>query len=202
MVKHIYRFQKILTALSIIVLVFITKILNSDSAPDFSYSVGERIKASASSILIEPGKNESTYSPEKAMDKSNKTFWCEGKEDDGVGETLKITWKPRVIEGLLVAHGVLLNKKYFEFNNRIKDYEATFFLAGGREKTIKGNFKDYDYGRWERINLWGCTTGVEIKILSVYPGTKFKDTCISDIYLVIPDPNYSERAKEENEKCK
>ena len=42
----------------------------------------------------------------------------------------------------------------------------------------------------ERVWGWGNTgtffpkENIEIEILEVYPGTKYNDTCISDIYLI------------------
>ncbi len=202
--------------------------LSSDEAPDYYFILSEKIKASASSVLVEPGKSKTRYSADKAMDGKTDTFWCEGKEDDGIGETIKLTWKPTLIEGILVGHGVLLNRNYYQLNNRIKEYEATVTYSSGRSKVFKGSFGDYscqnvcDSKRIDGVEMeecqkehkndcnfesvgeggmvggesitgvYGCSTGVEIKILSVYPGKKFKDTCISEINLRIPAPKWGE----------
>lgn len=202
----------------------VPRLLLSDTAPDNYFILSEKIKASASSVLVEPGKSKTRYSAEKAMDGTKDTFWCEGKEDDGIGETITLSWKPTLIEGFLVAHGVLLNRSYYELNNRIKDYEATVMFSTGRSKVIKGSFSDrscqnvcesmrldekelkqceqkrknecifekvgegYMVGGEGIDGAYGCSTGIKIKILSVYPGKKFKDTCISEILLSVPDP--------------
>ncbi|GBF50397.1 hypothetical protein LPTSP4_19220 [Leptospira ryugenii] len=217
--------------------------LISDEAPDYFFQLTEATKASASSVLTEPGKSKGFYAAEKAMDQKTSTFWCEGKEDDGIGETIRINWKPTFIEAIVVGHGVLLNQNYYQLNNRIKEYEATFFLSTGRKKVLKGKFSDYScdngcdmirggsdeeiveckktkknqcifdtiqdggmVGGEEIHGIYACTTGVEIKILSVFPGKKFKDTCISEIILKIPDPKWpEERVKEvakEKESCR
>jgi len=47
-----------------------------------------------------------------------------------------------------------------------------------------------------------CVTGIKLKILSVFPGKKFKDTCISEIELQIPREVYEESRKSEIEKAK
>jgi hypothetical protein len=47
--------------------------MSPESAFQYSYFIGEKIKAVAPSVFVEPGKTE--------------TFWCEGKEEAGIVET-------------------------------------------------------------------------------------------------------------------
>lgn len=42
------------------------------------------------------------------------------------------------------------------------------------------------------LNELLCITKFEIKILSVYKGNKFYDTCIAEVKLVQPDPSSPE----------
>jgi hypothetical protein len=234
-----------LKAISILSISFLPFLLSADMSPEssYDYSVAEKIKGVASSVLVEPGKKKTLYSPEKAMDGKAETFWCEGKEDDGIGETLELKWKPTVIEGFMIGNGVLLSKKYHELNNRIKGYEITILYSTGRTETQTGSFGDYSCSDscneqrldgnaleecqtenknkcfFERISQSAfaggvdigldeakCVTGVKIKILSVFSGSKFKDTCISDISLKMPssyvDDDKTKRLKALIKSCK
>jgi hypothetical protein len=48
----------------------------------------------ASSVLKENGQPASFYGSDKAVDYDMNTAWCEGKPDDGFGESLELTFKP------------------------------------------------------------------------------------------------------------
>lgn len=201
---------------------FFISTLFSQSESD--YAILSKMKAFASSVLIEAGKNKNMYLPEKAVDGKIDTFWCEGKEDDGVGETLELKFNPSLVEGIRIGNGVLLNQKYHSLNNRIKNYEITYLLLNGKSKVVSGVFSDTSCSDscreqnldgkalqecqlenknkclFERIGEdtfaggnsiefngeFQCLIGIQLKIRSVYPGKKFKDTCVSEIRFKTP----------------
>ncbi len=217
----------------------VSYLLHADAASYGEFYIVDKMEGNASSILIESGKNVTQYSPNKSFDYKKETAWCEGKEDDGVGEWLEIKWKPTIVEkGFIVGHGVLLSRHYYNLNNRIRDYEATVYFSSGRTEIITGTFRDtscndgcyasmpeaecaefkeknknlcefhgqdggFDGGELLALKEKGfqCITGIKIKIVSVYPGKKFKDTCISEIRIYQPRNGDEEFRQKQIEKA-
>ena len=230
---------------TILLIIFASIILFADEAPDWAFTLFDKPVATASSVLVEPGKDKNKYLPAKALDGKKETAWCEGKEDDGVGEFIEIKTKPALSKGIRIANGVFSSPSYHKFNNRIKDYEIQITLSSGKSETINGSLpdsgcadyceKDEGSGVYEdcvKRSKLGCTfttetylgaasagdriffhknysdsciTQVKFTIRSVYPGTKFKDTCISDIQMVSPSSlseGEAERIKKAMKACK
>jgi len=100
----------------------------------------ENAKYSASSTLKEKGKPDNYYGPDKAFDNDSGTSWCEGKSDDGIGESITITTSPVEIVGVTVLNGYGKYKHLYMQNNRIKDFRMTFYPPSGKEKIVTGTF--------------------------------------------------------------
>jgi len=127
-------------------------------------------KLSASSTLAD---KKDRYNVEAIRDESNANSWCEGKQDDGIGEHVRLTFldgKRKAIR-IFVANG-FGDKKYFKMNNRVKELDIN-----GQTVTLK------DSQDVQEIRLPEEITAEEFvfTIKSVYPGTKWKDTCISEL---------------------
>ena len=125
---------------------------------------------SASSTLAD--KND-RYHVEAIRDESYQKSWCEGKKDDGIGEFIKLSFldgKRKAIR-LFVANG-LGDKKYFKLNNRVRELDVN-----GHTLTLR------DTADVQEITLPEEIVAEEFifTIKSVYPGTKWKDTCISEL---------------------
>ena len=153
----------------------------------------------------------SFYSASNLMDNDDNTAWVEGESDFGKNARIKINVKGVVTQILLVNGFRKSSKTYYE-NNRVK--KIALYIDGIRlgemefpdrpfHKVTMANILD----EGELINLGNffekksnktfygtsffCDSNVEMEILEVYPGTKYNDTCISDIYMikaVIPIP--------------
>ncbi len=163
---------------------------------------------SASSTLIERGKNKNYYAPWKAIDCNLKTAWVEGKKDSGFDEFLSIhvgliSKKVRSIE---ILSGCAINKKLFKMNNRPKDidiviYKEYDYFDSSNPKKKEKVYEEYivkkyrlkDQLTYQRIDLNGIEnvfskirsrTKIKIVIKSVYKGTRFNDTAISEIKLL------------------
>ncbi len=217
--------------LSIILFCFQGAALYSDSV-DLGHIVLKLSKTSASSTLIEKDKYETYYDADKAFDKKSGTAWCEGKSDDGIGESVTAEFEPVKIYGISALNGIGPTRTIYFKNNRIKDVMFTLYLEDGKIKTVKATFKDnscsrdlaggkmdvesfcqekvpdfetnkksfdkcirdkndecyysdYD-GGGQRFLLKTpiVVKKIKMEILSVYPGSKFKDTCVADINLI------------------
>lgn len=161
---------------------------------------------SASSELKE---GSTTYSAFNLVDNNCKTAWVEGKSDFGKNEKIKISASGNFTQILLVNGFRKSEKTYYE-NNRVKKIalyidgvrlgEITFpdrpyhqvnmtnILDEGELLNLNEDlFKNKSAKTWNNARSFFSDKNIEIEILEVYPGTKYNDTCISDIYLIKAD---------------
>jgi len=124
---------------SLLLILFFNILLYVDSL-DFSKITLENAKYSASSILKEKGKPDDYYGPDKAFDEDSATAWCEGKSDDGIGESVTITTDPVKIYGVTILNGYGKYRHLYLQNNRIKDFRLIFYPSSGKEKVVTGTF--------------------------------------------------------------
>lgn len=145
---------------------------------------------------------ESRYGPGKVNDGDSSTVWSEGVEGPGIGEVIVVgpvdTSKPMLIWS---GHGK--SKGLFYANNRpeeveIYTIEAGDVLYGGATVEASVTYRDLsiyrkhtvtlqDYNGYQELPIRKPPASREgiyliaVKIKSVYPGTKYDDTCISEI---------------------
>ena len=166
---------------------------------------GEYEATSCLSGKKDPGK----YCPDKAFDNDIKTSWVEGKENNGIKEKLAFHIKSNINKiSILPGFG---NAKYFKMNNRLKKIMLSIYkisMASPSETDVMGyeigklvktytlNFKDsmtmqtFDIGikeigtyklPWDETEILECGYVGVIEIIEVYPGSKWKDTCIAEV---------------------
>ncbi len=142
------------------------------------------------------------FDPVAAFDGLDETSWCEGASDDGIGEYLECVltepvWALTIKNGFTrfaaedwmfeygdfdeyIKDDSLGLKDYYRMNNRVKTLEIsssggdpvyTLELADRRDsQTFSGIF--LEPGTWR------------FTIRSVYPGSKWKDTCLAELRFV------------------
>ena len=141
--------------------------------------------SSASCSSYRPYDGYSNYGPELAVDNNANTAWNEGASDDGIGEYISLEGNgTQYVRGLDIRNGYQkVSDKYpngelFGYNNRPS--RVTVYLADGYTQS----FDLQDATGWQRIDFGSVheTTYVRISIDSVYKGSKWSDTCISDIH--------------------
>ena len=110
----------------------------------------------------------------------NSIPWVEGKEDDGIGETVEFDITPQTweaIEGinLRILNGYVdpLKPYLFKQNNRVKKLLVQTDAGFSNELTFN------DAVEFTKIELPKETKHVKITIKEVYKGTKYSDTCIT-----------------------
>ena len=183
----------------------------------------------ASSYLSEKGKPADYYSPARAFDRKPETAWCRGKDDGEKDAFIEAKFKPYYTDSIYIINGYGANKSLYYANNRIRDYEVTVTFKDGKTLVKKGrlgengclrdfssdpesNYKcrwsvdpDYD-DQPEKLVDFGqgkprCVTGLKLKIISVYPGKKYTDTCVAEIGPVFnagwvyDEDNYVEKCR-------
>ncbi len=145
---------------------------------------------SASSTLAPQGKYN--YAAENIHDLSYKTAWVEGKKGNGVGEWIEYKLpptNPRITE-FYIANGLIRTKKIWQENARVKTLGVTvngqpFTTLHLKDVYAEQSFEVGEIGYPDREADLKNRAPIVIRftILEVYPGTKYTDTAISDIYF-------------------
>jgi hypothetical protein len=134
-------------------------------------------KVTASSTL-EPSKKR--YLPTYVTDDNYSTSWVEGKKGDGIGEWIKLESNElKEVFEICIANGYQETDRLYLANNRLKKIKIEFSDGSSMIKEIP----DYNNSRSNVISLGKSTKTnfIKITILDVYKGTKYSDTCISEI---------------------
>ncbi len=149
-------------------------------------NIGEQ---KASSTLKQQGKQD--YKASNIHDLDYSTTWVEGAEGYGIGEWVEYTLpasNPRITD-INIANGYVRTKKQWSENSRVKvlDVEvngkpfAKIHLADVYAlQTVKVPYIGYS----DRDSFEGKEPiRIRFIIREVYPGTKYKDTAISEIFF-------------------
>jgi len=138
----------------------------------------------ASSVFSEiVGGQNVTYHPANAFDFKRETAWVEGNPGDGIGEWIAAqSEQEQFLSGIELVNGFAKSKETYYNNNRVKRILIEF--SDGTE--ITENLEDdllelqsIDFGHEVK------TTSLKTTIMEVYPGNKYRDTCISEIRFFI-----------------
>lgn len=140
-----------------------------------------------------------TYAAMNLTDGDPSTAWCEGTTGEGIGEAALVEWtgKPGGIE---VRNGYARSADTFANNGRARRIEV-IVLGPGTALPVQGDVVEAvaviarhevdlaDRNEGQPVALPPLPTGaspgfVAIRILSVWPGTKWQDTCISELRAV------------------
>ncbi|MCU0847092.1 MAG: hypothetical protein MUD12_04325 [Spirochaetes bacterium] len=136
------------------------------------------IKSIIASSVLNPEKG--AYDQGNIMDLTDES-WCEGKKDEGTGEGVLIRLSSFVpVKKLYVKNGMGLSK-YWEANNRVKEISIN-----GSKYTLK------DSPGFQEVGLSGrAVDSLDLKILLVYRGSKWNDTCIAEVALSDPGKEFN-----------
>lgn len=144
-----------------------------------TYSEIEPDTKAASSVLT--GATGTVFDAENMFDGDLSTSWQEGEEDDGVGVTLTFTFDEGTeLIGIAFWIGNEAAEENYEANNRPE--EITVSVSSNSQVYSRS----YTLEDWmgEQVVLWDKAIPVEsliIRIDSVYEGTYYDDTVISEL---------------------
>lgn len=159
--------------------------------------------ANASSFLWNDwNRFQENYHPNYAVDGDPQTAWVEGVEGNGTGEWIRLPvteLESTSAVRLRIQSGYQKSKNLFRANARPK----TITVELSPSKTTK-QFELKDARGWQEFTLGqpaGPLRAVTIRVDAVYAGTRYKDTCLSDLELyatssAVENPSY-ERSKRE-----
>ena len=146
------------------------------------YCGGQIDSVTASSALAD------RYAAEKAHDFSIVTAWVEGVEGNGVGEYLRYSFPgtcPRITT-VLIHNGYVKNWEVWYDNARVKRllmyYNDEPYAILNLQDTM--GLQSFDVGVLgyedkDSAPAWS----IKFEILEVYPGKKYEDTAITEIYF-------------------
>jgi len=165
--------------------------------PGDSWYNGDGPDSISASSYLKSKDSTINYLPQNANDLSFKTAWSEGVKGYGVGEYLVYYFKPLAprITTVIVANGYVKSEKAFRENSRVKKLKmyvrdkpvAILNLKDCRcEQMFEfepiGRWKEYRNLDWKEVEKLPDWT-MKFEILEVYPGDKYDDTVISEIYF-------------------
>ena len=131
----------------------------------------------ATSYLI-----QSSYSlyhtPDRMMDGDLSTAWVEGASGDGIGESVTFTFDGTyLVSGFQIYAGYQKSDALYEKNSRPADLTVTF--SNGDEAAV--TLADESGSQYIAFDAPVETSSVTLTIDSVYSGSKYEDTVISEI---------------------
>ncbi len=140
---------------------------------------------------LEGSKNK-TYTAMNLVDGNFSTVWAEGVPGTGVGETVTLYLDgEQPVYGVYICNGYTADYDLFEKNGRLTEAEVDF----GHGRTAKAGFYGYSYEGIEPQYLADLnrtkieldepvmTDEITIMITGAEKGTKYDDTCISEILV-------------------
>jgi len=132
----------------------------------------------ASSVL--PSQGAGNYGPGNlSHDGKGSGAWCEGVAGTGVGEWFSVRVEPRKrIRSIVIENGYQKSDKAFYTNARLKRVVVSTD-AGDKVVAV---LSDRRGAQPVRLPRWTDVNTVKVTILSVYPGEKYGDTCVSGFY--------------------
>lgn len=133
----------------------------------------------ASSQLANQGKYN--YSPYNVTDGDVKTAWVEGVVGRGENEWIQLSSnKTEIIHKIGICNGYRQSNKVFTENGRVNS--AMLEFSDGSNMTV--NFDTVDADGFTYFNIGNVETSyVRVTLLSCIGGSKYNDTCISEIKI-------------------
>ena len=127
--------------------------------------------------------NRFRYGPDSLFDNDNRTAWVEGVDGQGIGEWIVIEFDQlRLVKAIEINNGYNKDREIYLKNSRVKEIKVEF------SRGVKASVVLKDGGNPQPIPLPHDhplkTSRIKFTIESVYPGTKFEDTAISELHIV------------------
>ncbi|NLP30568.1 MAG: PQQ-binding-like beta-propeller repeat protein [Clostridiales bacterium] len=136
-------------------------------------------RASASSVLED---NHTRYGAMNVIDNNSQTAWSEGAKGYGIDEWIQIERDGyEDVRRIVIANGYHKSQETFNNNGRLKSFRLDFsqgqyiYCEVDESKTRSDNITI-------TLDRPISTDSIRLTILDVYKGSKYEDTCITDIF--------------------
>ncbi len=129
------------------------------------------------------------YDASFTIDNALKTCWQDGiggsdEKGDGIGETLAYRFADKILLGEIdICNGNRSKASSYDQNNRLAEVVVHYFVGEDevhQETMSLSDDQELEYEKHEIPDGILCD-GVVIEIVKVYSGTKYHDTCMSEI---------------------
>lgn len=139
---------------------------------------------SASTILVEKNKPTNFYAAENLFD-GKWNSWVEGQDDNGVGSIITIELESPVRVYSLRFRNGYGDLKYYRKNNRVKGIDIILNDEYTYSTTLEDTYEFQDVSTYKYTNKSynKPVNTIKLKITSVYKGTTYNDTCLSEIIV-------------------
>ena len=149
------------------------------------YCGGGPISVTASNCLKPVSKL--TYKAENAHDFNHTPAWVEGVEGTGKGEFLEYKFEgnsPRITT-VKIINGYCKNQRTWEQNGRVKSLKMYYneIPVLTLELEDSPTLQCFNVGTFGEHNPDAPDWTLRFEILDVYPGTKYEDIAISELYF-------------------
>lgn len=129
---------------------------------------------------------QENYHPNYIADDDAKTAWVEGAKGTGVGEWVR--FNVTKMEGatkarLSIRNGYQKSAPLFAANARVEKATVTLLPSGVTKDVVLSDMQGFQDVVIEQPV--GALHAIELKIVSVYAGKKYEDTCISDVDVYV-----------------
>lgn len=162
-------------------------------------------------------QQDARYGGSKALDGQLATAWCEGVEGPGIGQTLRVRLrKPMLLNAVGMRGGYFKSEDLLAANGRVRAVRLT--TSTGVDQVLRfadpavpmrfdpslGSaseagpipatewFERAATGEMPRHAVQGGEDApvewLQLELLEVWPGSRYTDTCISEIELLVVDP--------------
>jgi hypothetical protein len=128
-----------------------------------------------------------TYDAKHLLDSKQSTVWVEGVEGaSGIGTTVTLSFlAPTTVAAIRIWNGNWYTQDFWIRHNRVKEVEIAF--SDGSKETV--TLKDEKVPELVTFAKPVTTTSVRLRIKSIYRGSTFNDTVISEIQLLDGRPD-------------
>lgn len=138
------------------------------------------VNTESSSVLHDSFKND--YNAYQVLDGKKTTTWSEGVDGYGEGEFIRLYFdSDYTIKQLKIVNGLVNEYNAYYKNNRVKTLTISFSDGSSQVAYFEDNNTGY---QTVEINGDVKSSYIELSLDSVYYGSKYDDTCISEVQVL------------------
>lgn len=124
------------------------------------------------------------YGPNNLFDGKLATAWVEGVSGNGTGERILLSFgRPRQLAGFEIVNGYAKNRDIFGKNARVRTARVTLSSGDTQVISLPDTMRASSFSFAQPVE----TTWLELQIETVFPGSKYTDTAVSEFVPLFAD---------------